>query len=65
MARTSTGSQRRHAPPDERRDLRLPPGVPVLDVLHTSLDRQGQPYKLTRFVMRVDLTGLVYDVPVE
>jgi len=51
--------------PEERRDLRLPPGVPVLDVLHTSLDQQGQPYELTRFVMRTDLTGLLYDVPVE
>jgi UTRA domain len=51
--------------PDERRDLRLPPGVPVLDVFHTSLDQQGQPYELTRFVMRADLTGLLYDVPVE
>ena len=45
--------------------MRLPPGVPVLDVLHTSLDQQGQPYELTRFVMRADLTGLLYDVPVE
>jgi hypothetical protein len=43
----------------------LPPGVPVLDVLHTSLDQQGQPYELTRFVMRADLSGLLYDVPVE
>jgi GntR family transcriptional regulator len=51
--------------PDERRDLRLPPGVPILDVLHTSLDQDGQPYELTRFVMRADLTGLLYDVPVE
>jgi GntR family transcriptional regulator len=39
--------------------------VPVLDVLHTSLDQQGQPYELTRFVMRADRTGLLYDVPVE
>jgi GntR family transcriptional regulator len=51
--------------PDERRDLRLPPGVPILEVLHTSLDQHGQPYGLTRFVMRADLTGLLYDVPVE
>ena len=51
--------------PEERHDLRLPPGVPVLDVLHTSLDQEGQPYELTRFVMRADLTGLLYDVPVE
>jgi GntR family transcriptional regulator len=51
--------------PEERRDLRLPPGVPVLDVLHTGLDQHGQPYELTRFVMRADLTGLLYDAPVE
>jgi GntR family transcriptional regulator len=51
--------------PEERRDLRLPPGVPVLDVLHISLDQQGHPYELTRFVMRADLTGLLFDVPVE
>lgn len=51
--------------PEEREYLRLPPGVPVLDVLHTSLDQNGEPYELTRFVMRADLTGLLYDVPVE
>jgi GntR family transcriptional regulator len=51
--------------PDERRLLRLSSGVPVLDVLHTSIDQSGDPYELTRFVMRADLTGLVYDVPVE
>jgi GntR family transcriptional regulator len=51
--------------PDEREHLELPSGVPVLDVLHTSLDQHGSPYELTRFVMRADLTGLLYDVPVE
>jgi GntR family transcriptional regulator len=51
--------------PDETRLLRLRPGVPVLDVWHTSIDQDGQPYELTRFVMRGDLTGLLYDVPVE
>lgn len=45
--------------------LRLPPGVPVLDVLHTSLDQNGKPYELTRFVMRADMTGLRYETPVE
>jgi len=45
--------------------LHLRPGVPVLDVWHTSIDQDGQPYKLTRFVMRGDMTGLLYDVPVE
>ena len=51
--------------PDETRLLRLRPGVPVLDVWHARLDQDGQPYELTRFVMRGDLAGLLYDVPVE
>ena len=51
--------------PDEIRQLRLRPGVPVLDVWHTSIDQDGEPYELTRFVMRGDMTGLRYDVPVE
>ncbi len=50
---------------DEVELLHLSPGVPVLDVLHTSLDQDGHPYELTRFVMRTDLTGLLYDAPVE
>jgi len=51
--------------PEETRLLRLRPGVPVLDVWQTSIDRDGQLYELTRFVMRGDMTGLLYDVPVE
>jgi GntR family transcriptional regulator len=51
--------------PDERDRLALPTGVPVLDVLHTSIDQHGQPYELTRFVLRADLSGLRHDVPVE
>lgn len=51
--------------PEERRYLRLGPGVPIIDVLHTSIDQDGQPYELTRFVMRGDRTGLLYDTPVE
>jgi GntR family transcriptional regulator len=49
----------------ETRYLRLPSGVPVLDVLHTSIDQERRPYEVTRFVMRADLTGLLYDMPVE
>ena len=51
--------------PEETRLLHLRPGVPVLDVWHTSIDQKGEPYELTRFVMRGDMTGLLYDVPVE
>ena len=51
--------------PDEGRYLHLRSGVPVLDVWHTSIDQVGEPYELTRFVMRGDMIGLLYDVPVE
>ncbi|MGH3195208.1 MAG: UTRA domain-containing protein [Streptosporangiaceae bacterium] len=51
--------------PDEIAALHLRPGVPMLDVWHTSIDQDGEPYELTRFVMRGDMTGLLYDVPVE
>ena len=50
---------------DEVELLHLSPGVPVLDVLHTSIDQDGHPYELTRIVMRTDMTGLMYDAPVE
>jgi GntR family transcriptional regulator len=50
---------------DEAQHLQLQPGVPVLDVLHTSFDQDANPYELTRFVMRADLTGLFYELPVE
>jgi GntR family transcriptional regulator len=50
---------------DEVELLHLSPGVPVLDVLHTSIDQDGHPYELTRFVMRTDMTGLLYDAPIE
>lgn len=51
--------------PDESRALRLRPGVPVIDVWHTSIGQHGEPYELTRFVMRAEMTGLLYDTPVE
>ena len=51
--------------PDEGRYLHLRSGLPVLDLWHTSIDQVGEPHELTRFVMRGDMTGLLYDVPVE
>jgi GntR family transcriptional regulator len=65
MARLSEEVGARMPTPEERGYLLLPPGVPVLDVLHTSLDREGAAYELTRFVMRADMTGLRYDAPIE
>jgi GntR family transcriptional regulator len=65
MARIHEEISARMPTPDERERLHLPPGVPVIDVLHTSLGVQGRPYELTRFVMRADMNGLYYDIPVE
>jgi GntR family transcriptional regulator len=65
MTRLQEEVRARMPTPDERRHLKLTPGVPVLDVLHTSIDQDGEPYELTRFVMRADMTGLLYDAPVE
>ncbi len=55
----------RMASHDEAQTLDLPPGVPVLDVLHTSLDQDGEPFEVSRFVHRADRAGLVYNFPVE
>jgi GntR family transcriptional regulator len=65
MARIREEVNARMPRSDEVRYLRLPAGVPVIDVLHTSVDQDGEPYEVTRFVMRGDMTGLFYDVPVE
>ena len=51
--------------PGETVSLRIPAGVPVLDILHTSYDEQGQPFEVTRFTIRADLTVLDYEMPVE
>jgi GntR family transcriptional regulator len=49
----------------ETQGLALPDGVPVLVVLHTGIDQHGQPFEVTRFVMRADLGGLDYTMAVE
>lgn len=49
----------------EAQILDLSPGVPVLEVLHTSLNQHGEPYEVSRFVHRADRAGLVYQFPVE
>ncbi|MDW4903816.1 UTRA domain-containing protein [Streptomyces sp. ADMS] len=51
--------------PAEAAILDLLPGVPVLDVLHTSLDQEGEPFEVSRYVHRADRTGLLYELPVE
>lgn len=51
--------------PAEATILDLLPGVPVLEVLHTSLDQDGIPFEVSRYVHRADRTGLLYEMPVE
>jgi GntR family transcriptional regulator len=51
--------------PYEREHLHVPAGVPVIEVLHTSIDAHGDAYEATRFVLRADMNGLYYDTPVE
>jgi GntR family transcriptional regulator len=49
----------------EAQFLQAPAGVPVLDVLHTSFDQDGEPFEVTRFVHRADMSGLVYTFDIE
>lgn len=65
MSRISDEISARMPTQDERRYLNLPVGVPVLEVLHASLDQNGTTYEVTRFVMRADMNGLHYNAPVE
>jgi GntR family transcriptional regulator len=51
--------------PDEIAGLAVPPGVPMIEVLHTSIDDQGRSFEVTRFVLRTDRNGLDYELPVE
>lgn len=51
--------------PAEAVVLELPSGVPVLEVLHTSLDQEAEPFEVSRYVHRADRTGLLYELPVE
>ncbi len=51
--------------PDETRRLAIPDGVPVLDLMHTGLDDQRRPFEVTHFIMRADVNGLDYTMPVD
>jgi len=65
MTRVRDEISARMPTPEEAAVLSLLPGVPVLEVLHTSLDQDGEPFEVTRYVHRADLTGLLYELPVE
>ncbi|SFF54212.1 GntR family transcriptional regulator [Actinacidiphila alni] len=65
MTRVRDEISARMPTPEEARLLGLPPGVPVLEVLHTSLDQDLEPFEVSRYVHRADRTGLLYELPVE
>nr|WP_306970752.1 UTRA domain-containing protein [Streptomyces afghaniensis] len=58
-------SRTRMPTPEEAAVLHLPSGVPVIEVLHTSLDQEAEPFEVSRYVHRADRTGLLYELPVE
>ncbi|GAA0914121.1 hypothetical protein Vau01_094110 [Virgisporangium aurantiacum] len=51
--------------PAEAESLAIPPGVPVIEMTHTSMDDWKRPFEVTRFVLRADRLGLDYEVPIE
>ncbi|WP_405955582.1 GntR family transcriptional regulator [Streptomyces phaeochromogenes] len=65
MTRVRDEISARMPTPEEAAILELLPGVPVLEVLHTSLDQQSVPFEVSRYVHRADQTGLLYELPVE
>ncbi|MFF4932268.1 GntR family transcriptional regulator [Streptomyces griseofuscus] len=65
MTRVRDEISARMPTPEEAVILELLPGVPVLEVLHTSLDQDGTPFEVSRYVHRADQTGLLYELPVE
>ena len=51
--------------PGEVSGLKLPDGVPVMDVLHTSYDARHEPFEVTHFTLRADRNGLDYTMKVD
>jgi GntR family transcriptional regulator len=51
--------------PDEVTVLQLPIGVPVIELLHTGIDQAGQPFEITRFIIRADRNVLDYRITIE
>ncbi|WP_218126731.1 UTRA domain-containing protein [Glycomyces sambucus] len=55
-----------HMPiPTETERLAIPAGVPVINVIHTGINQDQQPFEVTTFTMRVDLNGLDYRIHIE
>jgi GntR family transcriptional regulator len=55
----------RPATHDEIEALSLPIGVPVIELWHTGMTADREPFEVTNFCMRADHSALDYDMPVE
>jgi GntR family transcriptional regulator len=51
--------------PDEAAALGLGRGVPVLELIHTSFDQDGQAFEVTQSILPADRNLLAYDLPVD
>ncbi|MGH8886606.1 MAG: UTRA domain-containing protein, partial [Egibacteraceae bacterium] len=51
--------------PDEVESLVISPGVPVIELLHTSLDQDGEPFEVTRFVLPADRNAVSFELPAD
>jgi len=51
--------------PEEVADLAIGPGVPVIDVLHTTFDQDGTAIEVTHFVLPADRHQLTYELPID
>jgi len=58
LTRTREEIAARLPTPYETTVLRMPAGVPVLEILHTGFAGDGRPIEVSRFVLRADLAGI-------
>ncbi len=50
--------------PDEANALYLGRGVPVIEVLHTSIDQDGAAFEATQFILPADRNVLTFELPI-
>lgn len=50
---------------EEAERMTIPDGVPVIELWHTGIGAENEPFEVTRFVMRADSTALDYEMPVD
>jgi GntR family transcriptional regulator len=50
--------------PAEAKSLYLGRGIPVIEVLHTSIDQNGTPFEVTQFILPADRNVLTFELPV-